>query len=276
MTTVQKIIKYFAIALAIFIIVSIVSGILFGLNTFSDLLGLTRENDIEYSYEDGRTEKIEKSFDSVEIANLKINLAYSSLTIKQGENFHVETNSKDVEFKQRGNELIVKEKDRNFFTVKSKRTTIVTIPKDTILNNVDIETGAGKIDIEKLSAKNLSLELGAGKMTIQDLQVTQKAKIDGGAGKVDILSGSINNLDLEMGVGSFKLVSELSGNNKIDAGIGKLELELKNGLDKYTIRANRGIGTIKIGDKEITDNVEYGSGETNVKINGGIGSIDIK
>ncbi len=107
--------------------------------------------------------------------------------------------------------------------------------------------------------------MGAGKVTIQDLQATQNAKIEGGAGKVEILSGKLNNLDLDMGVGNFSITSTLTGSNKVDAGVGKLELKLEDGIDNYTIRASRGIGSIKINNREISDNREYGTGKTRTK-----------
>ena len=80
MTTIQRIIKYCAIAFAIFIIISIVSSILFGLNTFSEILGFARterepelSNNIIYN-EVGRDEKVEKEFDNTQIAKLKIDI----------------------------------------------------------------------------------------------------------------------------------------------------------------------------------------------------------
>ncbi len=273
----QRIIKYLAIALAIFIIVSIVSSILLSFNIFSDFLGLTKENRPENSMIETQNQSItSQNFNSNEIANMKLELAYSSLTIKEGDNFKVETNTNRIESKKIGNQLVIKEKGTNIFLGDSKRFLTVTVPKDIILDTVKIEAGAGEIKIEKLATENLNLEIGAGKATIQNLQVTEKAKVEGGAGKMEIKAGNIANLDLDMGVGSFTLNTSLEGNNKIDAGIGKLELNLTNGLQNYTIRAEKGIGSITIDNKEVSNNVEYGNGATNIKINGGVGNIEVK
>ncbi len=273
----QRVIKYLAIALAIFIIISIVSAILLSFNIFSDFLGLTKGNDPDKKDTViSNSEKIEKYFENGQISSVKIELAYANLTIKEGQKFHVESNTRNIEYKQVGNQLTVKEKNINLFNANNQRNIIITVPSDTILDNAKIEAGAGEIKIEKLATNDLSLEIGAGKVNIQNLQVTKKAKIEGGAGKVEIADGSICNLDLDMGVGSFEVSTSLTGNNKIEAGIGKLVLTLKNGLDNYTIRASKGVGSIKIGEKEISNNVEYGTGETYLKVDGGIGSIEIK
>lgn len=273
----QRIIKYFAIVLAILIIISIASAILIGLNIFSGILGLTRVDSVSKENSEILTSgEIEKYFENNQINSMKIELYYSNLIIKEGNNFYVEANTSNIEYKQNNNQLVVKEKNANLFNTNNQRNITITVPMDKMLNSVSIEAGAGEIQINKMSTQNLNLEIGAGKVTIQDLQVTQKAKIEGGAGKVEILSGEITDLDLDMGVGDFTLSTTLYGNNKIDAGIGKLELTLSNGLENYIIRANKGVGSIKINGNEVSNNVEYGNGETHLKINGGMGSIEVK
>ena len=224
----------------------------------------------------GRDEKVEKEFDNTQIAKLKIDIEYATLTIQQGEKFKVASNTSNVEAKQTDDELVIREKNVNLFRQNNPRRIIVTVPRNTILDTIKIEAGAGELKIEKLECKKLDLDIGAGKTTIQDVNVTQKAKIAGGAGKVEILSGEIANLDLDMGVGTFKLVSSLLGDSKVNAGVGKLEMILKNGLDKYTIKTNKGIGSITVDGKEVSDGATYGKGENNIQIEGGIGSITIK
>ena len=234
MKTTQRIIKYFAILLAILIIISIVSALLFGLNIFSGILGLTKENISNKENSEILTSvETEKYFENRQINNMKIELYYANLIIEVGNNFHVQTNTNNIEYKQSNNQLVVKEKNANLFNSNNQRTITITIPVDTVLDTVSIEAGAGEIQIEKMATKNLDLEIGAGTVNITDLQVTQKAKIEGGAGRLEMLSGEIANLDLEMGIGDLMLATSLSGNNKIDAGIGKLELTLTDGLDNY-------------------------------------------
>ena len=62
---------------------------------------------------------------------------------------------------------------------------------------------------------------------------------------------------------------------KINAGIGNLELNIQDNKENYTIKADKGIGYIKRDGKEVADDVTYGDGENNIKIDGGIGSIKI-
>ena len=270
MSTVQKIIKYLALALAVFIIVSIASSILFGIYSLSTILGLTRSINSEIKTEN----KISNNFEDCNIKTLKIDLAYSSLIIKNGNTLKTESDNSNITCSRNNSELVIKENSSWFY--KDEKTIIVYIPENMTFDNVKLETGAGRIKIEELNTKELSFSIGAGEVEIQKLNVLDRAKIDGGAGKVSVLSGQINDLDLDMGVGKFQLQSKLTGRNDIDAGVGKLDLRLLDIIDNYTIKIEKGIGSITINGKETFSNTQYGNGDTYIDINGGIGSIEIK
>jgi len=269
MTTAQKIIKYLAISLAVFIIVSILSGIYYGVSTFSNFFDSGK---IDSSLEKLTEFKIENN----NISSLEIDVNAIKLTIKNGDYFNIRTNSKYIYYKQNKDELIVKEKKHSLFTKTDNRELIITIPDAIEFNDIEIDTGSGNVIIDRLSTQELVLNLGAGKVQINDLNVTKDTEIDGGAGEVKILSGTIKNLDLDMGVGKVEINCELLGNNKIDAGIGEIDLDLVGSLDNYKIKATKGIGDIVLNNESIKNDTYYGSGNNNLEIDGGIGKISIK
>ena len=82
-------------------------------------------------------------------------------------------------------------------------------------------------------------------------------------------------MDLDLGVGKFELTSSLLGSNKIKAGIGSLELNLLGDKEDYLIKANKGIGTIRVDEAVVSDDSTIGTGENTIKIDGGIGNIDV-
>lgn len=271
MTTVQKVIKYLALAFALFIIVNIISGILFGIYSLANVLGLNKSdnNDVK------NLEEVSANIDYTEISKLNIGLEYSNITIKSSDNFKIESNSPDVSVTQNNKQLIIKEKNNKWFFNKDANEVIIYIPEDIIFDEVKIENGAGEIYIENLGTEKLNFEIGAGKVEIKELDVSKQAKINGGAGKVEILSGEINNLDLDMGVGKFELTSKLTGKNDIDAGIGKLDVNLIGEKEDYTIKLSKGLGAITLYGKQIVNDGKYGNGECSIEINGGVGAIDV-
>ena len=251
MTTAQKIIKYLAIAFAIFLIVTIISttlGVLFGL---SAILGLKK--DIE---ENLNTEMTSTSFENSYITNLDIEIAFTNLTIKTGETFKVETDNNNIKFEQENQKLEIKEKNKKWFSNYEEKDLILYLPKD--------------LELEKVH-----IELGAGETEIQDLIVSKECEIEGGAGKLSVSGGTINGLDLDLGVGEVNLQTVLTGKNEINAGVGNLNIDLQGDATSYKIQADKGIGNIKINGDEIFRGETIGNGENYIEVNGGIGNIDI-
>ena len=269
MTTAQKIIKNLALAFATLLIVSIISGILSALYALSGVLGLQKEE------ETIKDEMSVINFENTEAATLDIDVAFTNLIIKKGDFLVAETNNKDINCKQDNQNLQIKEKQHGLFSGNNKDDLVVYIPENLEFEKVKINAGAGKIQIENINTKNLHLELGAGETIIEKINVTDDCKIESGAGKVSILSGNINELDLDMGIGKFEVASAITGNSKINAGIGNLELNIQGNKENYKLKVDKGIGAIKIDGKEVANDVTYGDGENTIKINGGIGSIKI-
>ena len=106
MTTAQKIIKYLAIAFAIFLIITIISAILTATVALSGILGLKKA--IENS---NNAEMVTTTFENAEIHTLNIDIAATNLMIKQGEILKIETDNSNIDCKQSNKELKIKEKD---------------------------------------------------------------------------------------------------------------------------------------------------------------------
>lgn len=270
MTSLQKVIKYLAIAFAIFLIVSIISTITAAVFALSGILGL--KQDIEQSI---NSEMVATNLENTGVETLDIEIAFTNLTIKTGETLKIETDNNNINYKQQNQKLEIKEKNNKWFVNYVEKELILYLPENIKFEKVKISTGAGKIDIEALNTDNLYFELGAGETQIQNLNVSKECEIDGGAGKLSILSGTINDLDLDMGVGEVNLTSSLTGKNEINAGVGNLNIDLQGEKESYKIQADKGIGSVKIDGKEISDGETFGDGANHIEVDGGVGNIKI-
>ena len=269
MTTAQKTIKYLALAFAVFLIVTIFSAIFNVIYSLSSIFDNSNDSDIT------ATETITGEDITGNINTLNIDLRYSKLIIKKGETLKAETSNKYIKSSQIGSNLNIKEESHGVFSKHDNETLILYIPEDTNFDKVEINAGAGEIDIDALNASNLDFDIGAGKVTIKKLYVKTSASIDGGAGKMEILDGAINNLDLDMGVGKTVLTSLITGRSNIDAGVGALDINLLAGEESYSITVTKGIGSILINGDDTKDNTTYGTGNSTITVDGGIGSINI-
>lgn len=261
----QKIIKYCAIAFAIFLTINIISAIMFGIISFRNIF--SSNNDIS-----GKIEKLNITND---IKFLDIEVANTNIIIKKGNTLKAETNNKYLKLKERNDKLIFEDKRNNIFGKNNNTDLIIYIPTEQIFNEVSIENGAGRINVELINTQKLELELGAGKVEINNLTVTKELDINGGAGEVNIKKGNINNLNLDMGVGTLNLESIITGYSNIEAGIGDLNLKLTGDSNDYKIKVNKGIGNATLNGEKITNELYYGEGSNIINIDGGIGNINI-
>lgn len=258
MTNMQKVIKYGAIALAAFIILSIVNGILwlvFSLTDFSE-----KEVDFNETFKD--------------VLKLDIDLSASNLEIKKGEVFSVDAVDVTSSFKakMRGDTLVVRESTRWFFGKTKAGSIVITVP-DLVLKDLDIDAGAGVIKIDDIKADALELDQGAGTVEIIN-SMFNKTKIDGGAGKVTVENSTLNNLDLNAGVGKIDIRGIIHGNSEIDCGVGELNLELLDEEENYKLLLDKGIGSITLNGSAYNNNT-YGTGLNKIDIDGGVGSLNI-
>ncbi len=272
MTQTQKIIKYLAIAFALFLIVTIISAILSGIYGLANVLGLARSN------ENIITEDLKVISNGIkDIGTLKLELAFTDLEIKTGDSFKVETNNSKMSFTENNGNVKIKDENHNSFINNNYTSNlIIYIPEDMIaLDEVSIDAGAGKIRIESLKTQGLYLNLGAGETEIKNLNVTNECDIEGGAGRISILSGAIKNLDFDMGVGEANLTANLTGKSDIDAGVGNLNITLLENKEDYQIKIDKGLGNVSLDGQRLEMNRVYGTGESYVEVNGGIGNIRV-
>ena len=271
MTTTQKIIKYLAIAFALFLVISI----------FSIIFGLGREI-ISSINSDKKDSKLLEEYTTISnnvnnIESFKIDISNDDIEIKEGEKFEVKTNDPDVKFYHENSKVKIKT-DKTFswhLSNSSRGTIIIYLPNEFNISELDLNLGAGKIDIDKIFVETLLMDLGAGTMTAKEINVYEKATINGGTGNINIYSGTINNLNLKLGAGNASIQSDLTGSNTLTTGVGKLNLGLSRSKDNYKFDISKGLGNIILNDFDVSEDILIGDGETKIKISGAIGNIII-
>lgn len=263
MSSTQKIIKYLAIALAFFLSFSIISSIIIGIISLSNIFN-QNTNDLNEI-------KIKNN-----IENLDIEVTSVNIFITEGTSLKIETNNNNINYKEINNKLFLTEKNSNWFNKPAESDLIIYIPEDYTFDNVYIENAIGKLEITRIKTKEIELNLGAGQTKLNNLNIINEASIEGGAGKIIIKDGNINNLDLDMGIGKIFLTAILTGNNEINAGIVEITLNLLGSKDDYKVKVDKGIGEAVIDGNYQKNSANYGNGVNIIEIEGGIGNINIR
>lgn len=260
MNGIQKAIKIGAICFAVFIISSIISSVLFALSFIPGIKNDSQIMDFTESYNN--------------IHNVDIDISAAKLYIKEGNEFNVEATNITEEFTSKLNNDTLKIKEvKRFFNRNKTATITIYIPKNYLLDELIIDSGAGLVEIENTLANIFDVNQGAGKLVIKnsDFNIT---KIDGGVGEINISNSILNDLKLQAGVGKININSEITGSSYIESGIGEVELLLKNEED-YGLQITKGIGTIYINGKKQSNDTVHGNGNNKIKIDSGIGEIKI-
>ena len=264
MTTLQKVIKYLAIAFAIFLTVSIIGGILSAVGLVGGLFS-----------SDAVLEEVKTYSVTADIHNLDIEINAADLYIKEGDAFSVESNLKHLKVEENGGLLTIQE-TKKFTGTYNGAVLTVYVPAGTVFDNVNLTTGAGRLTIGNLFSGTLDFELGAGDVSIDSLIATKSADIEGGAGRITIVGGALKDLDLDMGVGQLNLTSALTGNCQLDLGVGESNITLIGSKENYKLDLDKGLGNISIDGVNVSDYGSSGNGTNKVEINGGVGSINVR
>lgn len=267
MTSAQKVIKNVAMAFAIFLSVNIISGIMMGLAGVSFLFS----NKTNESNSEMQGYPIEG-----EISSLSLKLSGARLKIKTSDEFLVESNHNYISVDLENGQLCISETKKPFSSLPEGVTVIVNIPEGFVFDDATVETGAGEVEIDALSADIINLSLGAGEANIKNLTANSRADIEGGAGELNIEGGLLRNLQLDMGIGELTLTGRIEGKSSLDYGIGETKLTLLGSSEDYQIQLDKGIGEATLEGKAMRDDSVYGAGENRIEIDGGIGAIKVE
>lgn len=157
--------------------------------------------------------------------------------------FYVKDNSLHVEgFK--GNKLLigVGEMD-NQITLR--------IPKGMGFDEIDLEIGAGSMDICNLKARELDANVGAGELIIDKAEITSfSAEI--GAGQLSACEMYVWEADVEVGLGSLSYVGAIEQELDAQCGMGNMDFQLKGNEKDHNYEIECSAGSIQLNGWEIS------------------------
>jgi len=206
------------------------------------------EDTADMKFDEGK----EMEFAAGEIKNLDIELAAGTFEIVEGDDDKIIIRSaKKIRAAQSGSTLkidIGKRVKVHFFGISDEGNHVeITLPKDKEFHTIDLEIGAGTMNVDTLVGEDLELEIGAGEIIVDEL-ACEKAKISVGAGKAVIDSGSAEELDLDVGMGEIWYAGSLAGDLDADCGMGNMDVRLDAKEEDYNYKIDVGMGNITVGN----------------------------
>lgn len=136
-----------------------------------------------------------------------------------------------------------------------KLTVTIYVPTNTTLENIDLDIGAGDLNLENLSGENFDVDLGAGDFDLKN-STFENISVDCGAGDIFMENNTFDSLD-------------------IDAGTGDVKLNCLGDLSQYTFDIDNGVGETRVGGEKVKNEYKSGSGAKKIDIDLGVGEVNI-
>ncbi|WP_312103800.1 DUF4097 family beta strand repeat-containing protein [Lachnoclostridium sp.] len=295
MSPLQKVIKYFAMGFAAFLMVGILSSIVAVVSGLGSGIDAYEYNKNYVSFT--------KDFDTVK--NLNISNDDKKLTIVSGDTNKVIVEAKNVpdtlEVKVTSDgTLTIKDKDR--FNISwifrwsgnwnSDMEIIVTVPRDFTAGKVELDSGSATMEVNDLSADNMIIDGGSGSFIGRNLYAKKsdmnlgsgssrldyvqfdKGKMDCGSGNIKIENAIFRDVVFDGSSGSISYSGQLLGKTSLDCGSGRVSFELEGKREDYNINSDSGSGGIWIDGIRTDDYKDRNSDVSNeIRIDGGSGRV---
>ena len=209
-----------------------------------------------------------------DIHSLDIQINAADFKIVSADDFSVESNLKYLSVSEKDGVLTIVDEAKGNSNYTNAILTLY-VPNGIVFDDVYITTGAAKMTVDTLSASSVELKLGAGDVRFESLNASSNVDIEGGAGQITIASGTLNDLSLEMGIGELNLRAAVLGESDLKFGVGESNVTLIGSKDDYKVDVEKGLGSISVDGKNVSDFGSSGNGQSHIHIEGGIGAVHI-
>jgi hypothetical protein len=274
----QRVIKYCAMAFAIFLAIVIISGI-----ASAAFAIVSTVSGGKISVDHGKTIDVDKTF--TDVKSLDIDNSTGNLKIIAGDEFRVvaEKVSDNFTAEVKNGKLKVSEDDDEFhflwfnvndFNSPNSKITLY-VPTDFVAEDVNLDTGAGNTTIEGLHTEDLFISAGAGNIDGSEL-TAEKVKIDGGVGNVSFNDVNFTDANFDCGVGNLNIDGILLGKSEFDCGVGNVDIDLIGNTEDYDLDIDSGVGTVRLNGDKISDSKIDNDADNSIKVDGGVGDVNIK
>lgn len=174
------------------------------------------------------------------------------------------------------------------------------LPKETELDCVDIEVGAGTMKSIGLMARDANIEVGAGEVNLDSLTVDgdvvllvgagkiriknlicDEADMNIGAGELDIDDATISKeANIDLGMGNVNIGGVITGDLNVDCGMGNVILDMDDAEQDHNYEIDCSMGTVRVGRRSYTglgseQTINNGS-SSNFDIDCSMGNVTVK
>ncbi|MDE7286201.1 MAG: DUF4097 domain-containing protein [Lachnospiraceae bacterium] len=160
----------------------------------------------------------------------------------------------------------------------SENVITLLLPGGTWLEEVDIEVGAGVMEIVSLDAGEIDAVIGAGELRIEKAR-TRELSAEIGAGRMEARNMETMNADLTLSMGECIYEGTADGNLDVECDMGNMVLYLKGDEKDFNYDIECGVGHVTIGERSYTalglEKSIHNGGHREFEIECNMGNVDV-
>lgn len=131
-------------------------------------------------------------------------------------------------------------------------TITLSIPEDAVLQEVQIELGAGILDLGNLSADAIDLEVGAGQIAGKEVK-TGQIELQVGMGEITLSDLQAERLTAEVGMGELEIKGDITGKAELECAMGNIDMELAGAEQDFNYDIRGAMGQVVIGQQKYSN-----------------------
>lgn len=192
----------------------------------------------------------EMVFDGNKVEDLDIRIGGGILEVVQYDGKQYKIEAKDIEYFKcglEGNTLHIKSREEP----SNKKRIKLYIPKDAVLDEADIQVGAGIVEFHDAKMENLSVEVGAGQFNAGNIEA-QNGTFLMGAGTMRLEDITMEDSDFQVGMGTVYFEGALNGNVDAECSMGTIEMNLAGDQEDYNYVLKCSAGNINVDGHSIS------------------------
>lgn len=135
-------------------------------------------------------------------------------------------------------------------SISTNRITL-EIPADMSFDEIDVEIGAGVMEISDLKAREFDAAIGAGELTMENIEANEFST-EIGAGSLNAENVSTQNADVTVNLGECIYNGTISGNLEAECDMGSMEFYLNGREEEHNYEIECAAGNIEVGSLSFT------------------------
>lgn len=155
----------------------------------------------------------------------------------------------------------------------------VCIPAGSSLEELEIELGAGVMDISGFSINKLETDVGAGSLLLYNMEIG-KLSVDVGAGEVEVSDTIVRDAEIAVAMGECSYDGSITGELEAECAMGNLQFKLTGSENDHNYEIECAAGNVTVGSFSVTavagEKTINNNAASKYEIDCGMGNITIE